>query len=114
MPDGLATMPRPTAPELDLSGSRILITASAYSLEVPDAAIALVRAPIARLRDAGGRKWSDLSLLSSAHTRASSDETIRVLSITAEPVGDAIELRVVSTSSVWRERRLVFRCLSSR
>jgi hypothetical protein len=104
----------PAASALDRTGSRILITASTYSLELPDAALALHRAPIARLRDAAGRKWSDLSLLSSVHARGSSDETIRILSIDVHEDGDAVELRVVASSSIWRERRLTMRCLAER
>ena len=112
MPNGVA--PTDSLPTLERSGSRILITAPSYSIEVPDAAIALVRAPIARLRDAAGRKWSDLSLLSSAHTRTGSDETIRIESIGAAATGGSVELRVVASSSVWARRELVIRCLPHR
>ncbi|HEV7743328.1 MAG TPA: hypothetical protein VGO65_13015 [Pseudolysinimonas sp.] len=110
MPSGTAATLRSAPPVLDRSGSRILITAESYSLEVPDAAIALLRAPIARLRDASGRKWSDLSLLSSAHTHAASDETVRIESIDTRTEGNAVELRVVASSSVWNRRDLVVRC----
>src|SRR4051812_23526573 len=91
MPNGVAaTNPVPT---IERSGARILVTALNYSIELPDAAIALLRAPIVRIRDASGRTWSELSLLSSAHTREASDDTIRVESIDVEQTLDAVELR---------------------
>jgi hypothetical protein len=96
--------------ELVRSGARIRVEGPAYALEIPDTAVALLRAPIARLEDARGRRWSELSLLSSAHTRDASDDTIRVDGVAVRHGDDWIELRIVCRSSVWRRRDLVLRC----
>src|SRR5215207_8695692 len=95
---------------LDRTGGGIRIAADDYALIVPDLENALRRAPIARLEDARGRKWSDLSLLASAHTRGASDDTVSIEGIDVERDGDAVELRVRARSTVWRRRELVLRC----
>jgi hypothetical protein len=112
MPSGTVAPHRTASPLLERTGTRIRVRADSYSLEIPDSAVALVRAPIARLRDASGRRWSDLSLLSSAHTRGASDETVRVVGIEVQQTMDAVELRIVASSSVWSRRDLVLRCTS--
>ncbi|THG29254.1 hypothetical protein [Naasia lichenicola] len=103
---------------LDRAGRRILISADAYSLEIGDAPDNRRHAPYARLCDADGRIWSDLSLLSSVHSTSGSDETYRIEGISAHELTEdgsaAIELRVDAVSSLWPSRTVVLRCLPDR
>lgn len=109
-------MPRDAAPPVRTirDGARLRIETDAYALELADVDAALKRAPVARLEDAAGRTWSDLSLLASAHVRGAADETVRVLAIDASPTADGVEVRVRARSSVWERRDLVLTCLPDR
>jgi len=107
---------RDAAPPVEIvrEGARLRITGSTYAVEIRDVDAALKRAPVARLEDAAGVVWSEVSLLASAHTRVGADETIRVLGVDVEEGADAVEVRVRARSSVWERRDVVLRCLADR
>lgn len=109
MPDPATTPVRSTR-----EGARLRVAGATYALEIADVDAALTRAPLARLTDADGAVWSELSLLASAHTRTGADETNRILSIDVEETPEATEVRVAARSSVWQRRDVILRCLPDR
>jgi hypothetical protein len=63
---------------------------------------------VALLDDADGRRWAELRLLASAHTRAGEDETFTVDGPTVvEKAGDGIRLSWTLDGSRWTAKRLL-------
>ncbi|MGV3714242.1 hypothetical protein [Pseudolysinimonas sp.] len=108
-------MSRDAAPtvRIDRDGSRVRITGVAYALSFDEQALR-TRAPLARLEDADGATWSELSLLASAHTRTGADETLRVVAVEVAAAADVVEVRVAARSSTWARRETVLRCSADR
>lgn len=106
-----ALVPASPAVTLDTTDDGFSIRTGAYRLRLRDRRTALTRGPYLRLDTPDGRKWSDLSLLSSVHTAEHADETWQVDAVEAEPLADGTVLvRVQSRSTAWTRRELTLRC----
>lgn len=84
---------------LERVGSSLTVTAPDYRLEVRETSP--VSAPYALLSDADGQEWTELSLLSSVHTAELPDEVCGISGITAEQIGENIEITASLVSTAW-------------
>jgi hypothetical protein len=104
---------RPTLirPTLTRRGGAAMVVAPAYSLEFPDAFERRGQTPYAVLSAAHGALWTEISLLSSVHTRAAADETwlVESVDVLQEDGGD-VTVAVVIRSTAWDRHETRLRC----
>lgn len=93
-----------------ITNGRLLVTTDAYTLELAAEGELLSRNPVARLKDAQGRDWSQLSLLGAAHTAAARDETLAVGAPTVRVVDDGLIIEVSARSTLWAQRWVEVHC----
>ncbi|MCU1443778.1 MAG: hypothetical protein JWQ59_1928 [Cryobacterium sp.] len=93
-------------------GNRAIVTTAAYRLELPNAYAGFERSPYAELFGATGEHWMDVSLISSVHTTAGTDETWLVDAVKVEQLHDDanVIVRILSRSTAWDRHETVLTC----
>ncbi|WP_307378987.1 hypothetical protein [Microbacterium sp. W4I20] len=99
-----------SAPSMTSDDDRSTIRGTDYSLSWRTGPGGLIRSPYLELADADGRRWMRLSALSSIHTTAAQDETLRIDEPTVRTESDAVIVTIRTESTAWRERLLEIRC----
>lgn len=99
-----------SSPSLTSDPDRRAIRGAAYSLSWRTGSRGLVMSPYLELADAEGARWMRVCALSSAHTRAARDESMRISEPEVRVERDAIVVTIRTESSAWSERVLELRC----
>ena len=97
-------------PSLTVDGDRNTIRGHGYALAWRSGPRGLTLSPYLELSDGEGLRWMRLCALSSVHTRALQDETMRIEETYAREEPGAVVLTVRTASSAWRSRTLEVRC----
>lgn len=97
-------------PSLTSTSDRRTIRAASYSLSWKTGPSGLARSPYLELADADGQRWMRLCALSSIHTRAHRDESMRLAEPEVAEHGDVVVVRIRTESTAWRRRVLELRC----
>lgn len=97
-------------PSLTVDGDRNTIRGRGYALSWRSGPAGLRLSPYLELSDADGLRWMRLCVLSSVHTRAVPDETMRIEEPDVREQTDAVVLTVRTASTAWRSRTLEVRC----
>lgn len=99
-----------STPRLTRTPGEVTVAADTYSLSWRSGPDGVVRSPYLHLRDAAGKRWARLSILSSADTVDMHDETMSIAEPEARHEGADIVVTVETQSPAWRRRSLEVRC----
>ena len=91
-------------------GSRLVVTATGYTLEIEDAGEVFARSPYAVLLGADGHEWMAINLLASVNTAETPDETWDLGLPKARQLGANVEIVVEARSSAWQSRVVRLLC----
>ncbi|MGC5221418.1 hypothetical protein ACPW96_02335 [Micromonospora sp. DT81.3] len=98
------------APSLAGDSERVIVRGHGYTLAWKTGPSGLTLSPYFHLSDEEGARWMRLCALSSAHTRETPDESMRLFEPEVEVVEGAVIITVRTESSTWQRRALILRC----
>ncbi|PJJ71287.1 hypothetical protein CLV46_0830 [Diaminobutyricimonas aerilata] len=104
----LTTATKPA--QLSTTATGILVTGEDYRFAIEYTNDVFARSPYAKLGDRDGLNWSDLNLISSAHTAGLPDEVLEYGRPVAEQFDDRVVITLDVRSTAWEQHRLTIVC----